>query len=124
MQEGLEEEGVALYPSGELKQAKGSTLSTPYTGVVQGQEVRAKGYGTPTPHGGGAYVIALSVPDEFANALANASDAVVRSTKFGKHEAGGAPSHLAGTWVTMTKSTETTLTLAPDGQFSTGYVAG
>jgi len=64
------------------------------------------------------------VPDEFANALANASDAVVRSTKFGKHEAGGAPSHLAGTWVTMTKSTETTLTLAPDGQFSTGYVAG
>jgi len=124
MQQGLEEDELVLYPSGEIKKGKGSTFSGPYTGLFQGQEVRAKGYGTLSPNGGGAYVIALSTPDQFGNALANASDALVRSMKFVKAEAGGAPSNLAGTWVTMTKSTETTLTLAPNGQFSTGYVAG
>jgi len=124
MREGLEEDEMTLYPSGEIKKGKGSTFSAPYTGVVQGQEVRAKGYGTLSPDGGGAYVIALSTPDGFGNELASAADALVRSMKFVKQEAGGAPSSLVGTWVTMTKSTETALTLAANGEFSTGYVAG
>lgn len=124
MQQGLEEDNVALYPSGEIKKAKGSTFSAPYAGVFQGQEVRAKGYGTLSPRGGGAYVIALSTPDAFGNELGNAADALVRSITYVTQEAGIAPSYLAGTWVTMTKSTETTLTLTADGQFSTGYVAG
>ena len=51
MQEGLEKEGVALYPSGELKQAKGSTLSAPYTGLSRARKFGRKDMGLPLPTG-------------------------------------------------------------------------
>ena len=123
MQEGLEEEGVSLYPSGKIKKGKGGIYNATYGGIFQGQEVRALSYGTLSPNGGGAFVIALSTPEGYSKALSNAADVLVRSMKYPKAEAGPTVPSLAGIWVTMTKSTETTLTLAPNGQFSTGYVA-
>ncbi len=123
MQQGLEEENVALYPSGEIKKGKGSVYSAPYEGLFQGQEVRAVGYGTFSSNGGGAYVIAISTPDGFSKDLSRAAEALAGSVKQAKVDAGTSSSSLAGIWVTMTKSTETTLALAPNGQFSTGYVA-
>jgi hypothetical protein len=123
MSQGLEEEEVTLSPSSQIAATGKNTLSASYEGVYQGQQVRAKGYGTLSPHGGGAYVIALCSPENYGKKLEAAADALVRSIRFVKPEVADVMTHLVGTWATMTKSTETTVTLAGNGQFSTNYEA-
>lgn len=128
MQQGLEEEGITLMLAGQISPAGKNMLSSTYSGEYQGQQVQAKGYGLLSPQGGGAYVIALCTPENYGKKLEAAAEALVRSVRYpkpdGKSGGSGIAANLVGTWVTMTKSTETTVTLAADGNFYTNYVAG
>ena len=123
MAEGLQEEGVSLSLSGKVNKVENKVLSGSYQGVYGGQEVRAKGYGVISSNGGGAYVIALCTPEGYGERLDAAADALLRSVRFDKPRASGMSTYLIGTWVTMTQSTETTVTLGGNGQFYTNYVA-
>ncbi len=120
---GLHEEGLDLTPAGGLRPAGASALAGDYEGVVQGGQAKALGLGTLSPFGGGAFIVALTTPEKFGRELPAAAETIARNMRYFRVEASEVMSHFAGTWVTMTKSTETRFTLTPAGEFYSGYEA-
>jgi hypothetical protein len=118
MQEGLEDEEGQLVPAGAIRSLGENLLTGDYTGVYQGEQVKAAGFGTLSPHGGGAYLIAVATPEKFSSRLSSAAKTIAQSMRYKKVAAGAAPSYFVGTWVNMTKNTETRITFRPDGTFS------
>ena len=118
MQEGLEDEDGQLAPSGEIKSMGENLLTGEYTGFYQGEQVKATGIGTLSPHGGGAYLIAVATPEKFSSGLSSAAKTVAKSMRYKKAAASAVPSYFVGTWVNTTTNTETRMTFRPDGTFS------
>lgn len=124
MQSGLSEEGVQLFPSGALQPLGNNAVAGEYSGVFNGQQAKARGIGTASPYGGGAYIVGLATLDKYSRDLSNAADAIARGMQYFKMDSSDLVRHFSGTWVSMTKSTMTTITLAPDGSYYYGYEAG
>jgi len=53
MQSGLTDEGVNLLPSGAIQPIGNNAFGGEFSGILQGQQVKARGIGTFSPHGGG-----------------------------------------------------------------------
>jgi hypothetical protein len=118
MEEGLQDDEGQLALASAVKSAGENLLTGEYTGVYQGAEVKATGYGTLSPYGGGAYLIAVATPDKFTTRLSSAAKTVAQSMRYKKAAAGSAPSYFFGTWVNSTKNTETRMTFHSDGTFT------
>ncbi len=123
MQAGLEEEDGQLVLSGELKQSGENTLSGDYTGSWQGEKTKARGIGTLSPYGGGAYVIAAAAPEKFSSRLSQAGLDLARSIRYKRVAGTGLTEHFAGTWYNYTKSTATYVHLLADGTYAENYEA-
>jgi hypothetical protein len=123
MQSGMNEEGVQLSLAGTLQQIGGNAVGGDYTGTYNGQQVKARGIGTCSPHGGGAYILAITTPDQYTGEIARAADAIAAGMEYGKPQTSDLMQAFAGTWVTMTKNTQTRVTLAPDGGYYENYEA-
>lgn len=121
MQEGLQEDGTRLSPAGQLVRISDTAVAGEYMGIQQGQQVKARGIGTLSPHGGGAYILALTTPQQFSPQLANAADLIARSMQYSTAQVSHLVPNFAGTWVTMTRSTQTSVVLAPDGTYAMRY---
>jgi hypothetical protein len=124
MQEGLVEEGTQLHLAGKLVTMDRSSFAGEYQGIYQGQQVKARGIGTLSPFGGGAYIIALTIPSKYGLELSGAAETIARNMKYFQVNVSGLVSHFSGTWVHTTGSTTTWVTMAPTGEFSTNYEAG
>jgi len=124
MQRGLSEESVQLSPISGLQAFGNNAIGGEYSGVADGQQVKARGIGTFSPYGGGAYIVAMTVPDKYGPQLAGAADAIARGMQYFKVEVSELMQHFAGTWVHTTKSTLTNITLGADGSYSDTYEAG
>jgi len=132
LQEGLAEESIQLYPASEPKKEGKNSLSGLFDGFYEGQSVKAKAIGVLAPGGtGGAFIIALTTPEQFGAQLTKAADALAKSLRPVKRSgitsgpAGGSgfESHFVGTWVTTTTNTERRVTLHSNGRFSMNYEA-
>jgi hypothetical protein len=118
MQSGMIEEGMELHLSGSLKNLSTNILAGEYQGVFQFQQVRARCLGTLSSHGGGgAFIIAMTTPQEYGTALSAPADAIARSMQYRKMETGDLASHFSGTWVHYSQYGQTTVTLAPNGDY-------
>ncbi len=124
MNQGIQEEDLQLMPTGGLQRAGTNALVGEYTGMAQGTQVRARGIGVLSPGGGGAYIIAMTTPQAFGSPLVSAAEAIAQSLRPAATDASDLVRHFAGTWVTMTKSTQTMITLYPNGTFARRYEAG
>ena len=124
MQKGLAEEGTQLHLAGGLEPMNEGSFSGEYQGVFQGQQVKARGIGTLSPFGGGAYIVALTIPSKYGSELIGAAETISRNMKYFQIDVSDLVSHFSGTWVHTTGSTTTWVTLAPTGEFSTNYEAG
>ena len=118
MEEGLQDEEGQLVPAGAIRSTGENLLTGEYTGVYQGAQVKSTGFGTLSPHGGGAYLIAVATPERFSSRLSSAAKTIAQSMRYNKAAAGATPSYFVGTWVNMTKNTETRMTFRADGTFS------
>jgi hypothetical protein len=118
MEEGLQDEEGQLVPAGAVKSMGENLLTGEYTGVYQGDQVKSTGFGILSPYGGGAYLIAVATPERFSSRLSSAAKTIAQSMRYKKAAAGSAPSYFVGTWVNMTRNTETRMTFRPDGTFS------
>jgi len=118
MVEGLQDEEGQLAPAGAIKSLGENLLTGEYTGIYQGEQVKATAFGTLSPHGGGAYLIAMSTPEKFGSGLSSAGKTIAKSMRYKKAAASAVPSYFVGTWVSTTKNTETRMTFRPDGTFS------
>ncbi len=123
MQQGLQEEGTYLTPSGNISSMNENTLTADYKGYVDGTEAKAKGFGVLSPYGGGAYILAVSTPAMLSDDLINAAKTIVKRMKFIKTESTELTSHFVGKWTTYTKNTTTEIYLYPNGTYSDSYEA-
>ena len=121
MQSGIEEEGVFLSPVSDLQALGGNALAGDYAGTYSGQQVKARGIGTFSPYGGGAYIIALTTPDKYGSELSSAADAIVQGMQYFKVEVSDLMRHFAGTWASATTNTLTNITLGADGSYGDAY---
>lgn len=123
MNEGIHEEGNDLnIKQGTLKSSGEQIISADYTGVLDGTQVKGKGYGLLSPYGGGAYVLAISTPEVFSNGLLTAAKQSVQNLSFFKPEIDLELIKLfAGRWTTMTKNTRTSFCLCENGSFVENY---
>ena len=123
MQSGLNEEGVQLNLTGALQQLGANAVAGDYAGIYNGQQAKARGIGTLSPHGGGAYILGITTPDKYTGEIARAADAIAAGMEYSKPQTSDLMQNFAGTWVTMTRNTETRVTLAPDGGYYENYEA-
>lgn len=124
MQEGLVEEGLQRQLAGRLQSMGKNALAGDYSGTAQGEQVKARGIGTLSPYGGGAYIIAMTTPAKFGREISAAADAIAGGMEYVKAEASDLVNHFSGAWANMTKSTATYVTLRPDGTYVQKYEGG
>ncbi len=123
MMEGLQEGGSYLLPSGGLQQSAQNILSGDYAGVMDGTQVKARGFGILSPNGGGAYLIAVSTPEQLSADLVGAAETITRNIQYFKVDVSDLVMHFAGTWAHFTTNTSTWITFYPDGTYSDEYEA-
>jgi len=121
MQSGLTDEGVQLLPTGAIQPLGNNAVAGEYAGIFNGEQVKARGIGTFSPYGGGAYIVAVSTPDKYSPQLSGAADAIAKGMQYFKVEVSDLMRHFAGTWATSTTNTLTNMTLAPDGSYHDSY---
>lgn len=153
MQVGLAEEEVQLQLTSQLQPLGNNAIAGIFSGIYQRQQVKARGIGTCSPNGGGAYIVAMTLPKKFGSDLANAADAIAKSMQYFKVQesasTGGtgeaiAPSgssnqqlirQMAGVYYSFSSAglsysggTERRVTLCPNGTYYSGsessYSAG
>lgn len=119
MQRGMAEEGIYLTPAGQVSQRGNNVLAGEYTGNVQGEQARARGFGTLSPYGGGAYVIAVTTPEKYGADLQGAAEALVASLRYVAVDVAALGQNFIGTWVYISSggSTLKNLIFSPDGSF-------
>ena len=84
MQAGLDEEEVQLQLTSQLQVLGNNATAGLFSGIYRGQQVKARGIGTWSPNGGGAYIVAMTLPQEFGSDLTNAADAIAKSIQYFK----------------------------------------
>jgi len=123
MRQGLNEDDGYLRLEGTLKKYGKRGYVGDYRGRYQTQEVIAKGYGTLSPYGGGAIIIAMSTPEGFSKQLNSAAISMVKSLRYKKSETTDLMKKFVGKWTTMTRYSETHIYLFANGTYSNNYSA-
>lgn len=121
MASGITEEGVSMSLTGQVTQLGQGVLATEYSGVFSGEQARGYAIGTLSPHGGGAYIFAVTTPQMFGEQHREAARAIARSLRYVKSDAAAMMKHFAGYWWyytgTSAISHERLIHLGPDGTF-------
>lgn len=118
MLQGIQEEGSYLSPSGGIEQVSGNVLAGEYSGIADGTQVKARGYGILSPNGGGAYLIAVTTPDMLGNELVGAAESMLNSVQFFKVDAGDLMQHFAGHWSRHSQHADMYMSFYPDGTYA------
>ena len=145
MQQGLVEQDVQLQPSSALQSLGSNAVAGTFSGIYQGQQVKARGIGTLSPNGGGAYIIAMTSPNRLGWELQGAADGIASSMRYfsaqqsaGTGGIGGAGSggqqlmrQMAATYYSFSSAgpassggTERRVILCPDGTYHSGSESG
>ncbi|NOY08332.1 MAG: hypothetical protein GXP33_05785 [Spirochaetes bacterium] len=118
MQRGIKEEGMQLFLSGRLMPLSSNAFAGDYQGYTNNQQVKARCIGTASPYGGGAFIIALTVPEQYGRRLSNPADSIAISMRYLKSDVSGLAGYFSGTWKHWSKYGEIRVTLAPDGNYN------
>lgn len=118
MQAGLQDEGIALYPSDMPQTLEPNVVAAKYAGFFQGQQAEAYGIGFLSPHGGGAYIIAVTSPEKADPRLWDAAKEMVRTLEYVKADMSDLMHHFAGTWMSYSQYGQKAAVLGADGSFS------
>ena len=121
---GFQEDGISLKLLNNLQSIDQNIEAGDYSGLFDGQQVKARGIGTLSPHGGGAYIIALTTPEQYGQELINSAESVSRSIQYFKPDIGDMIQHFAGKWTHFTTNTTTWMYLYPNGIYSEQYESG
>jgi hypothetical protein len=121
MQEGLVEEEIYLMPSAQLQQKGNNTIWGDCSGTWQGQQARGRGFGTLSPYGGGAFILAITTPEKFGSEIAGAAEAIANSMQYFEVDVSNLTRIFIGRWASYSGSsgggTLINYTFYPDGTF-------
>ena len=119
LSQGIRENDISLSLSGTLQNVTQNIISGDYQGTLGDQEVMAKGFGILSGNGGGTYVLALGLPGEFSNSLADTAATIATSMRFVPARPDNNSSNpLVGKWKDIRGGGHTIITLAEDGTFT------
>lgn len=125
MLKGYAEENIYLSLISPLQPISDSVIAGDYVGIYNGQQIKARGVGTFSPFGGGAYIIALTSPEKFGQELSGTAETIAKGMQYFKVEVSpDLMQHLAGTWVNFTRDTATKMTLTSSGEYFDNFEAG
>lgn len=124
LRQGLVEEGTQLRLTGNLEAIGNGAWAGDYAGVYQGQQAKARGIGTFSTFGGGAFIIALTTPEMYGADLSGAADTLAKTLQYFKVDVTELSAHFIGMWANATANTLTNFELFADGTFSSTYEAG
>ncbi len=121
MQEGLVEEEIHLMPSAQLQQKGNNIVWGDCSGTWQGEQARGRGFGTLSPYGGGAFILAVTTPEKFGTEISGAADAIASGMQYFKVDVSNLTRIFVGRWASYSGSsgggTLTNWTFYPDGTF-------
>jgi len=121
MQEGLVEEEIYLMPSAQLQHKGNNILWGDCSGTWQGQQARGRGFGTLSPYGGGAFVLAVTTPEKFGTDISGAAEAIASGMQYFKVDVSHLTRIFVGRWASYSGSsgggTLINWTFYPDGTF-------
>jgi hypothetical protein len=118
MLKGISEQAVQLGLTAEPKPLGKNALSAECQGIANGQEVMGRAIGALSPYGGGAIVIAITSPQAYGKELSAAAEKIVLGMQFPKTDAAAVARALAGSWSSVSASSQSQFTLGADGRFS------
>lgn len=121
MYNGIQEEGSYLSINGTPTTVMDNILSGNYTGIMDGQQVKARGFGTLSPYGGGAFVIAVSTPEKLGAEIIQDANTIASTLVYSKIDASDLMRHFAGKWTNFTTNTSTWIQLYPNGTYDKQY---
>lgn len=121
MAKGLQEEGFYLMLDSQLSTMGNNMLAGDYQGMMDGQRARARGFGTLSPYGGGAFILAVSTPEKLGEEITRDAEYVATNIVYTKTEASDLFVHFAGPWTSFTKHTSTTILFYADGIYDEQY---
>jgi hypothetical protein len=118
MQSGITDEGLQLFPTGALQTQAENILAGEFQGMFNYQQVQAHCVGTLSPYGGGgAFIIAMTTPQEYGQRLVEPADLIARSVRYTKTDVADLVAHFSGRWAHYSGSTLINVTLAPNGDY-------
>ena len=117
---GLTEPGVTLTLDGELTPLGDAALLGNYHGTMNGTPVVARGIGTASANGGGAYIVAVTTPEQFGEELRRAAETLAGSVTVPKADPADVARQFVGRWMSIGKYSQATLSIYADGTYSTG----
>ncbi len=121
LRQGISNKSMRLSLATSIVSKGNNILSGDYTGIANNSRVKARGYGTLSPYGGGAFIIAITTPEKFSQEITDAALILTKGIKYFKTNNSNIMQHFAGRWKTNTKNTETVTILYPDGRFIMQY---
>jgi hypothetical protein len=121
MLKGIQDDGNFLQLSGNIASAGNNLLAADYQGIMDGQQVKAKGFGTLSPYGGGAFIIAVTTPDQLGEDIIRDAKAIAAHLRYSKPNTTELMQHFAGKWAHFTTNTSTWIQFNPDGTYDEQY---
>jgi len=124
LRQGLIDEGIKMNLVGNLTAIGNGALAGDYSGVYQGQQAKARGIGTFSTYGGGAFIIALTTPAMYGADLTGAAETFARNLQYIQVDVSELAAFFVGMWAHVTANTLTNFELYENGTFSSTYEAG
>jgi hypothetical protein len=122
MRKGLHEKGTSIRPTGAITSRGKRMLAVECGGTTGGHPARGHAIGTLSPHGGGAFIIALTTPAKYGAPLRKAARAVARNMRYIKTGGAKIARIFVGRWANYSGGsgggTLRNYTFRADGTFS------
>jgi hypothetical protein len=121
MYNGTQEEGFSLALNSDLSNKGDNILAGDYQGIMDGQQVKAHGYGTLSPYRGGAFVLAVSTPEMLGSEIIRDAEMIATNLIYSKIEVSELMIHFAAKWASFSTNTSTWIQFYPDGTYDEQY---
>ncbi len=121
MMNGIQDGMNYLVPGGAISVVGDGILTGDYTGIMDSQQVKGRGFGTLSPYGGGAFILAVSTPDKLGEAIIRDAGWIAGNLVYRKMETSDLVMHFAGRWASFTTNTSTWIQFYPDGSYDEQY---
>ncbi len=116
--QGFTDEGIQLYPTGQIETISNNTVGAEFSGIFKGVQAKAYVVGVVSPNGGGLLGLCLTTADKYSATHKSSAIELAKSVMFYKPKADTALMQaLAGKYYSFTGSTERKLALCPNGVF-------
>lgn len=113
--EGFVDDGVRMYPSGEVETISSNTAGADFSGSFNGKQAKAYVIGVVSPNGGGLLAMCLTEASKYSLQHKKSAIELAKTVQFFQPKVSADSRWIAGKYYSYVGSTERKLTLCPSG---------